>query len=277
MIISKMKFSFVGDLFFPKRCASCGKLIEVGSDCLFCTECAHSMVKDSLVDERYPFRRVVSAYVYIDGAAHVVRNMKHEYIPKVVDFAANEVLNVITANTDGRFDVVTFVPRYGKHVPYSSSKEMAKRISKSLGVPFGEKTIIKTRNIKSQTSCRSDKERRRNVSNAFSVGEDVRGKRVLVIDDVQTTGSTLREVGRVLAESGAEPFGAVFARVRLAHKSKKFVPVGKTAETISFKPDREIPFSAFDRDIARLRRKRRQRRFRIKTIEKFKKKIRRRF
>ena len=158
MIISKMKFSFVGDLFFPKRCASCGKLIEVGSDCLFCNECAHSMVKDSLVDERYPFRRVVSAYVYIDGAANVVRNMKHEYIPKVVDFAANEVLNVITANTDGRFDVVTFVPRYGKHVPYSSSKEMAKRISKSLGVPFGEKTIIKTRNIKSQTSCRSDKE-----------------------------------------------------------------------------------------------------------------------
>ena len=206
------------------------------------------MVKDSLVDERYPFRRVVSAYVYIDGAANVVRNMKHEYIPKVVDFAANEVLNVITANTDGKFDVVTFVPRYGKHVPYSSSKEMAKRISKSLGVPFGEKTIIKTRNIKSQTSCRSDKERRRNVSNAFSVGEDVRGKRVLVIDDVQTTGSTLREVGRVLAES----------------------------ETISFKPDREIPFSAFDRDIARLRRKRRQRRFRIKTIEKFKEKIRRR-
>ena len=153
---------------------------------------------------------------------------------------------------------------------------MAKRISKSLGVPFGEKTIIKTRNIKSQTSCRSDKERRRNVSNAFSVGEDVRGKRVLVIDDVQTTGSTLREVGRVLAESGAEPFGAVFARVCLAHNSKKFVPVGKTAETISFKPDREIPFSAFDRDIARLRRKRRQRRFRIKTIEKFKEKIRRR-
>ncbi len=106
MIISKMKFSFVGDLFFPKRCASCRKLIEVGSDCLFCNECAHSMVKDSLVDERYPFRRVVSAYVYIDGAANVVRNMKHEYIPKVVDLAANEVLNVITANTDGKFDVV---------------------------------------------------------------------------------------------------------------------------------------------------------------------------
>ena len=121
-------------------------------------------------------------FPHIDGAANVVRNMKHEYIPKVVDFAANEVLNVITANTDGKFDVVTFVPRYGKHVPYSSSREMAKRISKSLGVPFGEKTIIKTRNIKSQTSCRSDKERRRNVSNAFSVGEDVRGKRVLVID-----------------------------------------------------------------------------------------------
>ena len=276
MIISKMKFSFVGDLFFPKRCASCGKLIEVGSDCLFCDECFNSMMKDSLIDERYPFRRVVSAYVYIDGAANVVRNMKHEYKPKVVDFAANEVLNAITSNTDGKFDIVTFVPRYGKRVKYSSSKEMAKRIAKSLGVPIGEKTVIKVRNIKSQTSCRSDKERRRNVSNAFSLGEDVRGKRVLVIDDVQTTGSTLREVGRVLSEAGAEPFGAVFARVCLPHNSKKFVPVRKTAETISFKPDREIPFSAFDSDIAKLRRKRRQQRFKIKTIEKFREKIRRR-
>lgn len=276
MITSEMKFSFVGDLFFPKRCASCGKLIEVGSDGLFCNECARSMVKDSLVDERYPFRRIVSAYVYIDGAANIVRNMKHEYIPQVVDFAANEVLKAIIANTDGKFDIVTFVPRYGKRVPYSSSKEIATRIAKSLGVPFGEKTIIKVRNIKSQTSCRSDKERRRNVSNAFSVGEDVRGKRVLVIDDVQTTGSTLREVGRVLSDAGAEPFGAVFARVCLTHNSKKFVPVRKMAEIILFKPDREIPFSAFDRDISRLRRKRRQRRFRIKTVEKFKEKLRRR-
>lgn len=268
-----MKFSFIGDLFFPKRCASCDKPIEVGSDGLFCAKCALSLMKDGLVDERYPFKGVVSAYVYADAAADVVRNMKHSYIPKTVDYAAKEVLSAIKTGLKTGFDIVAYVPRYGKRAPYSSSREIAKRISKELCVPLGERTITKVRKIKSQTSCRSDRERRRNVSNAFSVTEDVRGKRVLVIDDVQTTGSTLREIGRKLLDSGAEPYGAVFARVYLSRASKRFVPRRKEATVVSFQPDVGVPFSEFESDVCRLRRKRRRRR----AFEKLKVKLRRRF
>lgn len=266
-----MKLSFVGDIFFPKRCAACGKLVEVGSDGLFCEECASSLRRDSRIDERYPFRRIVSAYVYSGAAADIVRNMKHSYIPKTVAFAASEVLDRIKADIPAKIDVVTFVPRYGKRVPYSSSREMAKLVSKKLSVPLGERTVTKVRNIKSQTSCRSDKERRRNVSNAFRVTEDVRGKRVLVIDDVMTTGSTLREIGRILVLAGAEPFAAVFARTDLKLVSPKFVPVARDAEVMDFSEETPLSFSAFSGEVKHLQRARRRRRFKLKMTEKLKK------
>ena len=120
-----MSASFCSDIFFPKRCASCSRLIEVGSDETFCKECAETLIFDTRVDDRPPFKRIVSAFIYADAAAEVVRKMKHDYIPGTVDFAADRVYERIIAETDGEFDLVTFVPRYGKKIPYSSSMEMA--------------------------------------------------------------------------------------------------------------------------------------------------------
>ncbi len=268
-----MSASFCSDIFFPKRCASCSRLIEVGSDETFCKECAETLISDTRVDDRPPFKRIVSAFIYADAAAEVVRNMKHDYIPGTVDFAADRVYERIITETDGAFDLVTFVPRYGKKIPYSSSMEMAKRISKRLNVPLGTKTVIKVRNIKSQTGCRSDKERRRNVSNAFRVCGDVSGKRVLVIDDVMTTGSTLREIGRILSAAGAEPFGAVFARTDLSYSSKKLVPVRAVPQIYTFGNRSDIPFSDYDRAVKRLRRGRKFRRLKSKAAEAIRKKF----
>ena len=54
-------------------------------------------------------------------------------------------------------------------------------------------------------------ERERNLRGAFRVRRDVAGHRILLIDDVVTTGATLREAARVLALAGAEVVGAAVA------------------------------------------------------------------
>lgn len=67
------------------------------------------------------------------------------------------------------------------------------------------KDIIKRiRNTKSQTKL-TDNARRKNIHNAFQIKSNgIKGKRIILIDDVMTTGVTINECAKVLKEAGAE-------------------------------------------------------------------------
>jgi ComF family protein len=83
-----------------------------------------------------------------------------------------------------------------------------------------DEVIIRTRNTKPQFKL-SKSERSTNVQDAFKIDEKMRGKivgkTVVVMDDVATTCSTLREIAKVLKRNGAkEVWGVVFAREEFA-------------------------------------------------------------
>lgn len=122
------------------------------------------------------------------------------------------------AETDDAFDMVTAVPLHRekqRQRGFNQSREIALRIAGEMGLPY-EETLIRTVNTVSQTRL-SYTERLRNMKGAFSLGKgvSVRGKRILLVDDVVTTGATMKECAAVLRSAGAERVGmASFAAAK---------------------------------------------------------------
>jgi ComF family protein len=114
-------------------------------------------------------------------------------------------------------DVIVPVPltsRRRRERGFNQSQLLAERVGRSLAVPF-EEALLRVRSSIDQARSRSAEQRRRNVEDAFALrrGGDVTGRRVLLMDDVATTGATLDACARVLLENGANSvFGLTIAR-----------------------------------------------------------------
>jgi ComF family protein len=87
---------------------------------------------------------------------------------------------------------------------FNQAGVLAEELSRLTGMPVLSDALSKTINIRPQTSLRSEA-RRANIRGAYRVArpEAVRGKTIVLVDDVCTTGSTLGECARVLRKAGA--------------------------------------------------------------------------
>ena len=108
----------------------------------------------------------------------------------------------------GEFDIVTYVPVSKKRKQergYDQSYLLARETCRHWSVA-PETLLQKTKDNVAQSSLSSREERQKNVVGAYvAVNEDkIKGQRILLIDDILTTGATLREAARVLREAGAE-------------------------------------------------------------------------
>lgn len=95
---------------------------------------------------------------------------------------------------------------------FNQSLLIAKEVSAKTGIPVDMDSLQKTKETLPQVGL-DGRERLRNLKGAFSVKRNIGGKRVLLVDDVMTTGATLRECAKALLEAGAiEVSGLVLAR-----------------------------------------------------------------
>jgi ComF family protein len=95
-------------------------------------------------------------------------------------------------------------------VPLHRSRErirgfnQAELIAVRMGLPILNKVLCRRKNTPSQTGL-TRSERKRNLAGAFELRSDVRGRRIILVDDdVYTTGSTMNEIARTLKRGGAE-------------------------------------------------------------------------
>lgn len=97
---------------------------------------------------------------------------------------------------------------------YNQSDFIAKGISSILKIPVSTKILKRKRFTQSQTTMTLT-ERKENIEGAFSLrnGVSVTGKKIILLDDVITTGATISECGRVLLNAGAEKVFALSAAI----------------------------------------------------------------
>jgi len=101
-------------------------------------------------------------------------------------------------------DILVPVPLYKTSLRkrgYNQASLVARELGRRLGIPVREDLIIKCRHTESQTQL-NQKARIDNVEGAFSVVKSVPGISIAVVDDVITSGATMREVGQSLQNNG---------------------------------------------------------------------------
>jgi len=85
---------------------------------------------------------------------------------------------------------------------FNQSLLIARVIARELGIPLRMDSLHKKRETLPQVGL-SATERRTNLRGAFGVHDDIRGQQLLLVDDVMTTGATVRECAKTLVRSGA--------------------------------------------------------------------------
>ena len=110
-------------------------------------------------------------------------------------------------------EIVVSVPLHPKKKRqrgFNQAEIIAQETARLLELEYVKDALVKDRNTPPQTSMTAD-ERRRNVRGVFSLKkrEEVEGRRVLLVDDVYTTGATLRECSQVLIRGGAREVRAL--------------------------------------------------------------------
>ena len=213
--------SWLLDLLFPPKCVFCGKVLDTGEDGL-CARCQRELpwLTDGEAELAGEFFSLCAAPLrYQNKVRDSVRRYKFKGRRGYYKLYGRLVAQCIHDHLAGRYDLITWVPlspQRKKERGYDQAFLLASAAALELGEVAVE-TLRKGRDNAAQSGLEGEAERRANVLGAYSPVDPslVEGKRVLIIDDVVTTGSTLSECARVLRTMGAEDVVcAALARAR---------------------------------------------------------------
>ncbi len=175
-------------------CAKCGAPLESAT----CEACSHLA---------YAFDYARSAYIHKTPTQELVHHLKYDGLTSPAAFFSQALLSIPAAKRlRGNFDLVTAVPLHRvrqRDRGYNQSELLARRLAAELGLPYAN-PVLRRVNTRSQTNL-SRQARLDNLSGAFVLSRkaNIAGKRVIVVDDVFTTGTTVNEVAKALKAGGA--------------------------------------------------------------------------
>ena len=194
-------------LFYPNLCAGCSKNL-LKNEKVICIDCRASMprtdfhtFRENPVHKLFRGRTKVesstSLLYFIKGAGvqHMLHELKYKGNTELGEELGNELGNVLKDSDYFRgIDAVIPVPLHPQKERkrgYNQSMVIAKGVAKSMEIE-ASKNLIRKANSDSQTR-KSRYERWRNVETVFAVKnpESLKGKHILLIDDVITTGATI--------------------------------------------------------------------------------------
>lgn len=233
-----MKWSNVINQFFPKgiKCILCGEelshntLYSICDDCMeklpynnghnclrcdrpinnmgnYCVNCKNGTLY---------FKNNKSLFLYKPPINTVVRKLKYDNRKFLSDTFGNMLAGEVS-RMDHDFDIVIPVPLFPKRQKkrgYNQSELLCGAMKEKLKMNVDTNVLIKIRNTRTQANL-TRTERMENLSDAFMVKDRkmVKGKTILLVDDVFTTGTTINECAKTLIEAGAK---AVYS-ITLAH------------------------------------------------------------
>ena len=197
----KNSFCLFLNKVFPEKCLGCEKHEKINKYG-FCEECERKIV--FLSDFSPPFYWITRYEGPIKNAIHGLKYGRKKYYGKKL---ARMYIDFLKKHKIFDFDIIIPVPLHWKKEflrGFNQSALISSYISRELNKPLILSDLVKIKNTCSQTKL-SEKERKENVKESFHVRKStfIKGKRVLLIDDVYTTGATVRESVKVLKKAGA--------------------------------------------------------------------------
>jgi len=210
----------VVDSFFPRRCVGCGKVgCFLCPECLaelprlmppFCPRCgrpqASGIVCPRCWQRPTEIDGIRSPFRFDEVIRKAIHELKYRNLRAISTRLAELLADYLKANPlPGEALVgVPLHPRRLRERGYNQSSLLAKELGKHIGLQVIEDCLIRVKQAQPQVRAADVEERRRNVADAFVCSdESVSGKRIILIDDVCTSGATLESCAAALKNKGA--------------------------------------------------------------------------
>ena len=200
------------DLIYPPVCGICDRICKKH----LCKECEIDLkkyeineIENAKGDESKYYDYQVKTFKY-----------KGKVRSKIIDYKFNEksymchtFQRMITKNEKiysflKKYDIILYVPMFKKQEykrGYNQTYLIAKEIGKTLGIPIEKNNLTKIKDTKKQSTLTKE-ERKTNVKDAFVIRKPERivNKKVILFDDIFTTGNTVNECSKVIKMAGAK-------------------------------------------------------------------------
>lgn len=210
----------IADFFLPRTCHICGCVLQDYEDQM-CTRCIETLPRsryhlmaNNPMERRFagvvPFVRATGHFIYSRNSelAGAIHDMKYRRFPSIgyrLGRIVGEELN-IAGFFDGA-DIVAGVPMHWSKKAqrgYNQTDYIAKGIAEASGLEMAD-VLKAVRKHKTQTSMTLE-QRQANLSGSFEVSnvDSLKGKGLVIVDDVCTTGATMRTLASKVADAAAD-------------------------------------------------------------------------
>jgi len=208
------------DLLFPQWCVGCGSEGEyICQHCReslsfilppICPRCGKPQSESSLcpacVNWETAIDGIRSPFIFRGVIRQAIHELKYRNLRALVPLLSRLLHEYLSANPLPG-DVLLPVPLHGKRLRergYNQSALLARELGKLTGIPVDVNSLVRRSHTTPQARTTSVEERRENVAGAFAgTAEKIKGKGVILIDDVTTSGATLNACATTLKSAGA--------------------------------------------------------------------------
>ncbi|NMA67733.1 MAG: ComF family protein [Clostridiaceae bacterium] len=205
-------------LVYPVKCICCDEILKEDAVLSLCDNCYKTLPyygKGIYKAPKIPYiEGIFTAFYYENGIDRTIQAMKFNNQPSLSETLAYLLIEkYIKEPVLPHVDLIVPVPMHRKKKRqrgFNQAELLAKKVSKFLNIPLDTNSLVKIKNTKPQSSL-SRNHRLYNLDNVFEVKNitNIKGKNILLIDDVITTGTTINTCGKILCDSGASKIYAL--------------------------------------------------------------------
>ncbi len=220
----KVLLELILDLLFPPKCMLCGKLLQTEEQTL-CNHCRCGDLPEfegKPTDVRF-FEECVSPFYYEGNIRDAILRLKFHGMQSYAEQFAKWMAVPVREKLAEKYDCISWVPCSRLRVwtrGFDQAKLLAQALAKELDVE-AVCTLKKIRHNPKQSRTANAAKRRANVLGVYRAADPdwLKNKRILLIDDVLTTGATMSECGKILRLAGSGDL--VCAAIAVSPKEKE--------------------------------------------------------
>lgn len=211
-----MIFENILNLIYPPKCGICGKLNET----FLCDKCYKILENDAKfsIEKFEKLENEFDEHIYMFKYEGVIRRIILQYKFQEKSYLYKTIVNFLLKNKKmfeiiKTYDTIVPVPisrKRKKTRGYNQSYLIAKDLANIIGIKLENRVLFKTKNIIEQSKLNKE-DRLENIKDVYEIknAKKVLNKKILLFDDIYTTGSTANECCRILKKANPDKIGVL--------------------------------------------------------------------